>query len=124
MQLERLEAAAPGVVRPREAPSLRLAFALAATADLLVCNTSMLMHVGAAFATPTLVLLGEDARSTLQHDRQWGYPNNYRALGKELPYTPRIASPVEAATAAEAMLTAGRAIAGGQASPVSSSAAR
>jgi ADP-heptose:LPS heptosyltransferase len=66
-----------------EAPRLRQVFALVATADLVICTSSMLMHVAAAFARPTLVLLGESFSSASAHQAQWGYPGTCLSLGKE-----------------------------------------
>jgi heptosyltransferase-2 len=63
--------------------SLRETFALVAAADLVICNSSMLMHAAAAFDRPTFVLLGESFASTRQHDAQWGYPGTCWSLGKE-----------------------------------------
>ncbi|MGB0562611.1 MAG: glycosyltransferase family 9 protein [Spirulinaceae cyanobacterium] len=73
--------------------SLRETFALVATADLVICNSSMLMHAAAAFTVETLVLLGEAFVSRRQHDRQWGYESHYQSLGKEPGEQAKIASP-------------------------------
>jgi heptosyltransferase-2 len=66
-----------------EPPPLRQVFALVAAADLVVCNSSMLLHVAAAFGKPTLVILGESFPSARQHQAQWGYPGICRSFGKE-----------------------------------------
>jgi heptosyltransferase-2 len=79
----RLAAAAPGVVNLAGHLSLRETFALVAAADLVLCNSSVLMHAAAAFAKPTFVLLGRSFPSALQHDAQWGYPGLCRSLGRE-----------------------------------------
>ncbi|NEO83291.1 MAG: glycosyltransferase family 9 protein [Spirulina sp. SIO3F2] len=63
--------------------TLRQTFALVAQADLVICNSSMLMHTAAAFEVESLVLLGAAFVSCDQHDRQWGYLSHYRSLGKE-----------------------------------------
>jgi ADP-heptose:LPS heptosyltransferase len=63
--------------------TLRETFALVAAADLVVCNSSMLMHAAAAFSIPTVVLLGDCLTSTKQHAAQWGYQGIYYILGKE-----------------------------------------
>jgi len=68
---------------PAPPPPLRRVFALVAAADLVICNSSMLMHTAAAFAKPTLVLLGESFPSASQHQAQWGYPGICRSLGRE-----------------------------------------
>jgi len=76
--------------------SLRPTFALVATADLVICNSSMLMHAAAAFSKQTLVLLGEAFDSTSRHDAQWGYPATCRTIGKEIPQRLSLAAPEEA----------------------------
>ncbi|MFB2935448.1 glycosyltransferase family 9 protein [Aerosakkonemataceae cyanobacterium BLCC-F154] len=63
--------------------TLRETFALVAAADLVVCNSSMLMHVAAAFAVPAVVLLGDYFPSSKQHFAQWGYPGLSHIFGKE-----------------------------------------
>ncbi|TVQ57414.1 MAG: glycosyltransferase family 9 protein [Spirulina sp. DLM2.Bin59] len=63
--------------------SLRQTFALLAGADLVICNSSMLMHAAAAFTIETLVLLGSAFTNPAQHDRQWGYGSHYHSLGGE-----------------------------------------
>lgn len=63
--------------------TLRETFALVATADFVICNSSMLMHVAAAFSIPTVVLLGEYFNSTKQHQAQWGYEGICHIFGKE-----------------------------------------
>lgn len=78
--------------------SLRETFALVAASDLVLCNSSMLMHVAAAFAKPTVVLLGDYFDSASQHLQQWGYPGLTQVLGKDAG-CPNIYS-VEAALAA------------------------
>ncbi|MFL6194526.1 MAG: glycosyltransferase family 9 protein [Thermoanaerobaculia bacterium] len=78
-----IAAAHPRAWHPPQPPPLRHVFALVAAADRVLCNSSMLMHAAAAFARPTLVLLGESFPSARQHQRQWGYPGVCRSLGKE-----------------------------------------
>lgn len=63
--------------------TLRETFALVAGADFAICNSSMLMHVAAAFSIPAVVLLGEYFDSAKQHQAQWGYDGICRILGKE-----------------------------------------
>ncbi|MFB2898163.1 glycosyltransferase family 9 protein [Aerosakkonemataceae cyanobacterium BLCC-F50] len=63
--------------------TLRESFALVADADLVICNSSMLMHAAAAFSIPTVVLLGECFTSTKQHAAQWGYEGICHIFGKE-----------------------------------------
>ncbi len=74
--------------------SLRESCALVATAQSLVCNSSVAMHVGAAFAVPTLVLLGPLFESAVAHTRQWGWEKTL-ILGPE-PGGRGIASTTEA----------------------------
>ncbi|HEV8238165.1 MAG TPA: glycosyltransferase family 9 protein [Thermoanaerobaculia bacterium] len=90
--------------------ALRGAFALVAAADLVICNSSMAMHVAAAFGKPAVVLLGAAFPSAAAHQRQWGYPELTRSLGKEPGRDGELAS-VEAALAAADELLAGRAAA-------------
>lgn len=63
--------------------TLRETFSLVAAADFAICNSSMLMHVAAAFSIPTVVLLGEYFVSAKQHAVQWGYAGISYILGKE-----------------------------------------
>ncbi len=63
--------------------TLRETFALVASADLAICNSSVLMHAAAAFSIPTVVLLGECFESAKQHKAQWGYEGICHILGKE-----------------------------------------
>ncbi|HEX4956215.1 MAG TPA: glycosyltransferase family 9 protein [Thermoanaerobaculia bacterium] len=76
--------------------SMRETFALAAGADLVIANSSMLMHAAAAFSRPTLVLLGPAFPSARQHDAQWGYPGTCRSLGRETGERAEAATPEEA----------------------------
>lgn len=70
--------------RARSLPdlSLRETFALVAAADLVFCNSSMLLHAAAAFSKPAVVLLGPSFHSAEQHQAQWGYPTS-RTLGRD-----------------------------------------
>ena len=63
--------------------SLRQSAALVSLADLVVCNTSLCMHLAGAFKIPALTLLGEWYDSTELHQKQWGYPES-TIKGKEL----------------------------------------
>lgn len=74
--------------------SLREVFSLIAAADEVICNSSMAMHVAAAFRKPCLVLLGEAFASADEHALLWGYPET-RILGAEAG-CPRIPSVEEA----------------------------
>lgn len=75
--------AAPAARAFPEPPRLREVFALVAAADLVVANSSMVLHAAAAFGKRTVVPLGESFSSALQHQEQWGYPGLSRSLGKE-----------------------------------------
>jgi ADP-heptose:LPS heptosyltransferase len=75
------------------APGLREVFAMVATADLVVCNSSMLLHAAAAFARPTITVLGPAFPSARQHQAQWGYPGISRSLGCETAERQALATP-------------------------------
>jgi ADP-heptose:LPS heptosyltransferase len=83
--------------------SLRESFALIAGAKLVVCNSSMPMHVAAAFYRPCLVVLGESVKSASFHYRQWGYPETVM-LGPD-EHHPVIATPEEAHAKLREMLS-------------------
>jgi hypothetical protein len=59
----------------------------------------MLMHTAAAFAKPTLVLLGESFDSASRHQAQWGYPGICRSLGREPGARSQVYTPGEALAA-------------------------
>jgi ADP-heptose:LPS heptosyltransferase len=88
--------ASPAARHLPRAPTLRAVFALAAAADLVICNSSMLLHAAAAFARPTLVLLGAGVASARDHQLQWGYPGVCRSLGKEPGRRSNVYTPEEA----------------------------
>lgn len=92
----RVAAAAPGARRFEEPPGLRRTFALVAASDLVVCNSSMLLHVAAAFGKRAVVLLGPAFPSAAAHQAQWGYPELSVSLGRE-PGTPSALSTPEEA---------------------------
>jgi ADP-heptose:LPS heptosyltransferase len=75
--LVRLHPRAHAFARP---PGLRANFALVAASDFVVCHSSLLLHVAAAFSRPTLALLGPSFPSAEQHQAQWGYPGICRSL--------------------------------------------
>jgi len=75
--------------------SLRESFAMVACADLVVCNSSVLMHAAAAFRKPTFVVLGEALESASHHQAQWGYQDTCICLGKEPGQRISIFKPVE-----------------------------
>ncbi|MBE9224278.1 glycosyltransferase family 9 protein [Phormidium sp. LEGE 05292] len=90
---KQLAALSPSVKSLAGDLTLRESFALVAAADLVISNSSMLMHAAAAFSIPTVVLLGDCFTSTKQHAAQWGYPGICQILGKESDrqevYTPQ-----------------------------------
>jgi ADP-heptose:LPS heptosyltransferase len=61
--------------------SLRITFALAEQADLVLTNASMMLHAAAAFSRPTIVVLGGIHPNLEEHDRLWGYPPPYQSVG-------------------------------------------
>jgi len=63
--------------------NLRQSAAMVSVADLVVCNTSLCMHLAGAFKIPSLILLGEWYDSAELHQKQWGYPES-TIKGKEL----------------------------------------
>jgi heptosyltransferase-2 len=63
------------------APELRALFALVAASDVVVSNSSVTLHVAAAFGKPTLVVLGPAFPSATHHQRQWGYDGLSVTLG-------------------------------------------
>jgi heptosyltransferase-2 len=65
--------------------TLRQSFALVARADAVVCNSSMLMHVAAAFHKPCVTVLGPVYAEAGLHQKQWGYPEPAVILGKSGP---------------------------------------
>jgi ADP-heptose:LPS heptosyltransferase len=60
--------------------TLRVSFALAEQADLVLTNSSMLLHAAAAFRRPTVATLGP-FHAAQDHDALWGYPPPYRSVG-------------------------------------------
>ena len=62
--------------------TLRETFGVVAASDIVICNSSMLMHVAAAFSVRHLVLLGDYFGSAKAHQKQWGYEGLSLVLGK------------------------------------------
>jgi heptosyltransferase-2 len=85
----------PSIISLAGKLSLRETFGVVAQSDMVICNSSMLMHVAAAFEKPAVVLLGESIESTKQHAAQWSYDSNCYILGKEEEH-PTIATVPEA----------------------------
>lgn len=82
---EAIAAAGPGVpVRSLagEVP-MRIVFALTEAAHVVLTNSSMLMHVAAAFHRPTVAVLGGSVTRPERHDAIWGYPPPYRSVSPE-----------------------------------------
>ena len=74
--------------------SLRKTFAMIATADGVVCNSSVALHAAAAFNRPTALVLGPAFPSAKAHELLWGYPETATTLGRE-PGRDRLADPAE-----------------------------
>lgn len=98
--IERVASAASRARAFLEPPGLRQVFALVAACDLVICNSSMLLHVAAAFGKKTLVLLGPAFPSADAHQKQWGYPGLSVSLGRQPPAQGRLCTPEEALDAA------------------------
>jgi heptosyltransferase-2 len=86
---------APSVRRLANPPSLREVFALVATCDVVVSNSSMTMHVAAAFGKQSVVLLGRAYSSAVRHQAQWGYSSSC-SLGPESGVRSEVCSVEEA----------------------------
>lgn len=91
-----LDALASANARPLLTASLRETFALAAAADVVFCNGSMLLHAAAAFSKPTVVASGPQSPPAGAHQAQWGYPGTSVTLE-------RSATPADAIAAARAL---------------------
>lgn len=96
---EELAAGAPGA-RALPGLGLRQTFALVAASHLVICNSSMLLHVAAAFRRPTVAALGPSFSSARQHQAQWGYPGTCVSLGREAGTREELATPEEVLAAA------------------------
>jgi len=86
---EAIAAAGPGVpIRSLAgAVPMRIVFALTETANVVLTNSTMLMHVAAAFRRPTVAVLGGSITKPDVHDAIWGYPPPYRSVAP-LQYVP------------------------------------
>ncbi|RAS26420.1 glycosyltransferase family 9 protein [Paraburkholderia bryophila] len=62
---------------------MRITFALTEQADVVLTNSSMLMHVAAAFHRPTVAVIGGSITRPERHDAIWGYPPPYRSVSPE-----------------------------------------
>lgn len=65
--------------------SLRATFALTEQADVVLTNSSMLLHVAAAFRRPTVAVLGGALADAAAHDTVWGYPPPYTSVARSRP---------------------------------------
>jgi ADP-heptose:LPS heptosyltransferase len=65
------------------AVSMRTVFALAESADVVLTNSSMLMHAAAAFRRPIVAVIGGSITRPAVHDAIWGYPELYRSVAPE-----------------------------------------
>ncbi len=74
--------------------TLRETFSLVHSADAVVCNASMLMHVASAFERRTVVVLGPEYASAAAERQLWHCNPAAHILGKE-PSRPEIATPAE-----------------------------
>ncbi|WP_109481467.1 glycosyltransferase family 9 protein [Paraburkholderia sp. C35] len=59
---------------------MRVMFALVEQADTVLTNSTMLMHVAAAFRRPTVAVLGGSISRPEVHDAIWGYPASYVSI--------------------------------------------
>jgi ADP-heptose:LPS heptosyltransferase len=82
---------------------MRTLFALVEQADVVLTNSTMLMHVAAAFRRPTVAVLGGSITKPEVHDAIWGYPSHYvsvaperSAQGERLHEWPAVARVVQA----------------------------
>ena len=62
---------------------MRIMFALVENADVVLTNSSMLLHVAAAFQRPTVAVIGGSVTRPEVHDAIWGYPPPYRSVAPE-----------------------------------------
>ncbi len=99
----RLEAACPFVHNAIGTYNLRESFALIQQSSYVICNSSLAMHVAAAFDKKTLVLLGECFCDARAHERLWSYPATHSVLGKNGALSP-LASPQQAWEAFQVIL--------------------
>ncbi len=63
--------------------NLRQSSATVATSDIVICNSSVAMHMAGAFSKPCIVLLGDWYDSAELHAMQWGHKDTI-VLGREL----------------------------------------
>jgi len=63
---------------------MRTVFALAENANAVLTNSSMLMHVAAAFHRPTVAVLGGSITRPAVHDAIWGYPEHYKSVAPDV----------------------------------------
>ncbi|MBN3762537.1 glycosyltransferase family 9 protein [Burkholderia sp. Ac-20365] len=82
---------------------MRIMFAVVEQADVVLTNSTMLMHVAAAFHRPTVAVLGGSITRPEVHDAIWGYPSSYVSVapeksadGQRLQEWPEVARVVQA----------------------------
>ena len=83
--------------------TLRELFALVSRADLVICNSSMLMHAAVAFNKTAIVLLGEAMPPAGEHAALWGAHGLTEVCGRRTSDSP-IVSVAEAVTVVSAAL--------------------
>jgi ADP-heptose:LPS heptosyltransferase len=88
----KIEQVGPGITSKCGKLDLRGTFSLLSKADLVICNSSMVMHAAVAFKKQCVVLLGEIYINTLPHLVQWGYGDETLMIGRELPLQPFVAT--------------------------------
>ncbi|WOO40820.1 glycosyltransferase family 9 protein [Rubellicoccus peritrichatus] len=81
--------------------TMRETCAMVQSTHSLIGNSSVAIHIAAAFSIPTLVVLGPLFESASQHQKQWGSPGQIH-LGRDTD-KPQIATPDEAYTALESL---------------------
>jgi ADP-heptose:LPS heptosyltransferase len=87
--------------------SLRHSFAAIAGADAVLCNSSFVLHVAAAFGKPALAVLGPSFDSARGHQLVWGHEGT-ASIGRETGERTTLASAAEAVASLTAMLEARR----------------
>ena len=96
-----MAAGVPGARSVCGETSLRVTFALAEQADLILSNASMMFHAAAAFFRPTVVVLGGVHKDLPEHDILWGYPPPYTSVtpldSEEWPSAVRVVKAIESA---------------------------
>ena len=79
---KKLELLSANIINLIGKKTLRESCSIVATSDLIISNSSFLMHVAAAYDIPNYVLLGDWYNSAELHKKQWGHSNTY-IFGRE-----------------------------------------